>query len=213
MSKSLHKTPVLHAGLVVLGVVCLIVQVALVSRGRAEVIPAQVPASASPGLAEEPLDLRQVADYLVEAVIQVESGGNPRKIGQAGERGIMQIKRATWIHTTKRLYGQALPFGDAFDAGLNRRIGRAYLAELQAFLQENRRAWRSDERSLLLACYNAGPTRVMEARFDLRRLPTSTRSYIERATALHDYYLAEDAAKIRTLLMVQRMGVRSQAGS
>jgi soluble lytic murein transglycosylase-like protein len=203
---------VLRVGLVVLGLAAWMAQIALVSRSHAEVPSApvtrvvRVPAVEADGS----LDLRKVADYLVEAVIQVESGGDPRKIGRAGERGIMQIKRTTWIHVTKGLFGRALSFGDALDAAVNRRVGRAYLAELQKFLQEHRGEWRSDERSLLLACYNAGPTRVMEARFDPRRLPASTRSYIERATALHDYYLAENAAKIRDLLMAQR---RSEAGS
>lgn len=208
----LHKAPALRVGLVVLGLACWLAQVALVSRGEADTLPAAAFAAAPAASVstDESLDLRKVADYLVEAVIQVESGGNPRKIGRAGERGIMQIKRATWIHVTKNVFGRALSFADAFDSAVNRRIGRAYLAELQAFLQEHRGNWRSDERSLLLACYNAGPTRVMEARFDVRRLPASTRSYVERATALHDYYLAENAAKIRNLLMVQR---RVEAGS
>src|ERR1051325_2975068 len=37
-------------------------------------------------------------DYaaLVRAITAVESGGNPRAIGLAGERGLMQIKLSTW---------------------------------------------------------------------------------------------------------------------
>lgn len=146
------------------------------------------------------VDLLKVTEYLVDAVIQVESGGRPRKVGRAGERGVMQIKRSTWNQTTRRLHGRSLPFDRAFDPAANRRVGRAYMAELHAFLQEHRAQWRSDERALLLACYNAGPARVRAARFDVRRLPTSVRSYVERASALHDYYLAGDAQKIRALL-------------
>ncbi len=118
----------------------------------------------------------------------------------------MQIKRTTWRSVTRRLFGKALPFDQAFNRDLNRRVGKAYLAEIHEFLLQNRKLWRSDERSLLLACYNAGPTRVLEAHFDTRRMPASTRSYIERATALHEFYLAEDAARVRRLLFAQSRG-------
>jgi hypothetical protein len=156
---------------------------------------------------------RRVADFLVVAVVQIESDGIARKVGSAGERGLMQIKRSTWKHVTQKLYGHALPFDQAFDPAMNRRVGRAYLAELQEFLHAHKSRWRADERSLLLACYNAGPTCVMSAGFNLKRLPSSTRSYIERATALHDYYLAGDAARIRELLLVQNRIQLDIAGS
>lgn len=149
------------------------------------------------------LDPKRVADFLVVAVVQIESDGIARKVGRAGERGLMQIKRSTWQHVTKRLYGRALPFDQAFDPAINRRVGRAYLAELQAFLHANKSKWKSDERALLLACYNAGPTCVTEAGFNVKRVPASTRSYVERATALHEYYLAGAAARVRNLLLVQ----------
>ena len=149
------------------------------------------------------VDPKRVADFLVVAVAQIESDGKAKKVGRAGERGLMQIKRSTWRHVTKKLYGCALPFDQAFDPAINRRVGKAYLAELQTFLHANKAKWKSDERSLLLACYNAGPTCVMAAGFNVKRVPSSTRSYVERATALHEYYLAGAAARIRNLLLVQ----------
>jgi hypothetical protein len=142
-----------------------------------------------------------VAEYLVEAVIQVESGGRANMVGKAGERGIMQIKRATWGHVTRRMNGQPIPFDRAFDPELNRRVGRAYLAEIQQILHANRAKWKSDERSLLLACYNAGPERVKKAGYDVRRLPKSVQCYVERASALHDYYLADNAPMVREMLL------------
>jgi hypothetical protein len=145
----------------------------------------------------------RIAEYLVEAVVQVESGGDPSKIGNAGERGIMQIKRTTWIHTTKRLFGHVVHFDRAFDPTLNRRVGRAYLAEMSVFLRQYRPLWRSDERALLLACYNAGPARVLEAHFDIGQLPASTKSYVERASTLHDYYLDFDGTKLRPVQVVE----------
>jgi hypothetical protein len=159
------------------------------------------------------VDPKRVADFLVVAVAQIESDGQARKVGRAGERGLMQIKRSTWQHVTKNLYGHSLPFDKAFDPAINRRVGKAYLAELQIFLQANKARWKSDERSLLLACYNAGPSCVMAAGFNVKRVPASTRSYVERATALHEYYLAGAAARIRNLLLVQNRVLASRAES
>ena len=93
---------------------------------------------------------------------------------------------------------------------MNRRVGRAYLAELQEFLQRNKASWCADERELLLAAYNAGPARVQQAGFDLRRMPASTRSYVQRAIALHELYLADHALTVRRLLVAQ--STRSDRG-
>ena len=79
---------------------------------------------------------------------------------------------------------------------LNRHVGTAYLATLHSFLQANKDKWQADERSLLLACYNAGPQRVAAAGFSLRRLPRSTQDYVTRASALHDAQLQEHAMKL-----------------
>lgn len=153
---------------------------------------------------EMALNRQYVTDLLVEAIVQVESSGNPGCIGQAGERGLMQIKQATWNETTGRLYGRSLSFQQAFDGTLNRKVGRAYLARLYRFIHRHRAAWRSDERALLLAAYNAGPTRLRAARFDLRRLPPTTQDYVRRATALHDRMLADDAVRVQRLLLSWR---------
>jgi soluble lytic murein transglycosylase-like protein len=139
-----------------------------------------------------------VTELLVESVIQIESAGNPQTVGAAGERGLMQIMPATWQETTRDLYGRPVSFRLAFNPALNREVGTAYLATLHAFLLEHRARWRADERSLLLACYNAGPTRVLDAGFDVKRLPASTRDYVKRASTLHDALLQDHALKIET---------------
>lgn len=159
-------------------------------------------------------DVRRTTETLVDAIIQVESAENPTRVGRHGERGLMQIKRSTWAEVTRRLYGRARPFDHAFNPGFNRFIGKAYLAYLQGFLHARREDWRSDERSLLLACYNAGPKRVQQAGFDLRRLPRTTRQYVDRVTALHELYLAEDAPLVRQMLLSQaRIGRREDRSS
>jgi len=147
------------------------------------------------------LDRKLAADRLVEAIIQVESGGHAHKVGRAGERGIMQIKKSTWRETTRQMYGRSMSFDGAFNSNLNRKVGKYYLAALQAFLQQHRGKWKADERALLLACYNAGPARVRRAGFDLKKLPRTTQSYVARATALHDYLLAEQAPLLQKHLL------------
>lgn len=137
------------------------------------------------------VDTRLVANLLVESVVHIESSGNPRMVGRHGERGLMQIKAGTWADTTRDLFGKRVSFDRAFEAKLNRQVGAAYLAYLQGFLSKHRKSWKADERSLLLACYNAGPERVRQAGFDLRRLPARTKDYVKRASALHDAYLAD----------------------
>ncbi|HMP77465.1 MAG TPA: lytic transglycosylase domain-containing protein [Kiritimatiellia bacterium] len=158
-------------------------------------VPAVVPRAIEP--VQEPLDQRLIANLLVESIIQIESLGNPRMVGSKGERGLMQIMAATWSDVTRRHFGQRIGFDRAFDAQLNRQVGAAYLNDLQAFLTRHRALWKADERSLLLACYNAGPERVRQCGFDVRRLPASTRDYVQRGSALHEALLADHQISTR----------------
>lgn len=130
------------------------------------------------------------ARMFVEAIVQVESAGDPHCVGKSGERGLMQIKDGTWREMTTRLYAEPIDFSRAFEPELNREVGQAYLAHLERFLRSHRPAWRADMRTLLAASYNAGPNRVREADFDPRRLPPSTQDYARRVSALHDLFLA-----------------------
>ena len=163
--------------------------------------PAPPAAPAAPTVpVRKAVDAGQAAARLVEAVIQIESGGDPLKVGRHGERGLMQIRAGTWRDVTARLYGAPLPFDRAFEPALNRRVGAAYLAQLQDRLLARRYEWKSDERALLLAAYNAGPGRLRAARYTLERLPRSTRDYVERASALHDTLLEDSAQPVRRRL-------------
>ena len=153
----------------------------------------------APATADEPRatpdalmqDPEDIEDLLVEAVIQIESGGRADSVGRHGERGLMQIRAATWREVTRRLFGGARPFEQAFDPETNRQVGSAYLEDIGRYLDRHRPRWKSDRRSLLLACYNAGPSRVYRAGFDLARVPASTRDYVARIGALHDQLLVD----------------------
>ena len=160
-------------------------------------LPAEPPAPA----AVETADVEQNAALLVDAIIQIESNGDARMVGNHGERGLMQLKAGTWRDMTIRLFGRPLPFDRAFDPELNRRVGTAYLAFLQERILPRQAEWKSDERALLLAAYNAGPGRLARSDFDLARMPSQTRDYVERASALHDIYLEETAGSIHQRLL------------
>lgn len=168
-----------------LGVTAFRPQPAEAGRSRLPAVPA--PATT----AEAPLDAEQNAARLVDAIIQIESRGDARMVGRHGERGLMQIKAGTWRDMTTRLFGRPLSFDQAFDPALNRRVGVAYLAFLQESILPRQAEWKSDERTLLLAAYNAGPGRLRRSGFDLDRMPAQTQDYVERASALHDVYLGE----------------------
>jgi len=144
------------------------------------------PMEAIQPLRSVPLTVEENASHLVEAIIQVESGGNARKIGRHGERGLMQIRSGTWKDMTTRLFGTPLPFEKAFDPALNRRVGTAYLAWLQEKILSRRNEWQTDERSLLLGAYNAGPGRLSQSGYSLAGMPRQTRDYVAHVSALHD---------------------------
>ena len=99
-----------------------------------------------------------------------------------------------------RLFGEPRPFDQAFDPALNRRVGIAYLAFLQESILPRQAEWQADERSLLLAAYNAGPGRLRRSGFDLDRMPSQTQDYVDRAGALHDAYLGDVASVLRARL-------------
>ena len=168
---------------------------AISPRNPAPAIPRPTSAQATASL-----DAEQNADRLVDAIIQIESNGDATKVGRHGERGLMQIKASTWRDMTIRLFGEPRPFDQAFDPALNRRVGIAYLAFLQESILPRQAEWQADERSLLLAAYNAGPGRLRRSGFDLDRMPSQTQDYVDRAGALHDAYLGDVASVLRARL-------------
>jgi soluble lytic murein transglycosylase-like protein len=80
---------------------------------------------------------------LVQAVVQVESGGNPRAVSPKGARGLMQLMPSR---------AEALGVRDSFDPGANLDGGVRHLRELLSRF--------SGDLSLALAAYNAGEDAV-----------------------------------------------------
>lgn len=104
---------------------------------------------------------------LLHAVVQVESGYNPRAVSRAGAAGLMQL-----------MPGTAKRFGvsDRFDPQENLRGGASYLAWLRQHFNGNL--------ELVLAAYNAGEGAVHRHR---NQVPpyAETQLYVRRVISLY----------------------------
>jgi len=113
-------------------------------------------------LIEEHASRQSLSPDLVRAVIQAESGFNPRARSIKGAMGLMQL-----MPETAAQYGVL----NAYDPEDNIRAGTAYLASLMQRYD--------DDESLALAAYNAGPGAVDKYG---RTVPPyrETRNYVAR---------------------------------
>ncbi len=116
------------------------------------------------GIIEKHAATYSVSPQLVRAVIQVESGFNPKAVSAKGAMGLMQLMPSTAIEMGVR---------NPFDPDENIRAGVAYLRQLL-----NRYP---GDLQLALAAYNAGPEKV--ARYGSRVPPfRETRRYVSQVT-------------------------------
>ncbi|RQS11253.1 lytic transglycosylase domain-containing protein [Burkholderia sp. Bp8998] len=113
-----------------------------------------------------------VPPELLRAVIDVESGYNPRAVSDKGALGLMQLMP----ETARRFSG-----GDMFDPRDNVLTGARYLRFLLTLFKENV--------ELTLAAYNAGENAVIRAGYRIPSLP-QTREYVPRVLARYKRLLA-----------------------
>jgi soluble lytic murein transglycosylase-like protein len=112
-------------------------------------------------------DVYGVERELVHAVIEVESGGNPRAISNAGAAGVMQLMPAT---------AAAFRVRNRFDVEDNVRAGVAYLAWLRDLCGGDRR--------LMMASYIAGQNRVLRLGLDFT-YSSEVHDYVTRVAYLY----------------------------
>ncbi len=105
-----------------------------------------------------------IPEHWIGAVMDQESGGNPRALSRAGAMGLMQIMPATWDMLAAR-HGLG---SDPYEPRDNIMAGAAYLREMH------------DRYGMvgMLAAYNAGPGRYEAYLRFGRPLPAETRAYL-----------------------------------
>jgi soluble lytic murein transglycosylase-like protein len=137
-------------------------------RARAAVSRARPVPPAELALLIERYSTRHDLDpRLVRAVIEAESGYNPRARSHKGAMGLMQLMPAT---------ARSLAVSDPYDPEQNVRGGTAYLRRLMD---------RYGQTELALAAYNAGPEAV--DRYGGVPPYRETRTYIERVLGLYGH--------------------------
>ena len=122
------------------------------------------------GLAGRYAEDYNIDEELVRAVIQVESGWDPRAVSSKGARGLMQLMPGT---------ADMLGVDDPFDPEQNIGGGVKYLADLTDKY--------NGDIEKALAAYNAGPTRV-----DSGRIPEASSRYVRNVMALYRRYREEE---------------------
>ena len=111
-----------------------------------------------------------IDEELIRAVIQVESGWNPKSVSSKGARGLMQLMPGT---------ANMLGVEDPFDPEQNIGGGVKYLSDLTDKY--------NGDIEKALAAYNAGPTRI-----DSGRIPEASSRYVRNVMALYRRYREED---------------------
>lgn len=151
-----------------------------------------------PPLAAQHYDVRAFGDFVAEAsqrfgisstwilaVMQRESGGNPRAASPAGAMGLMQIMPATWAELRAQ-YGLG---SDPYDPHDNILAGAAYLREMHDRYGSPG----------FLAAYNAGPDRYEAYLSNRQSLPIETRDYVAAvAPPVGDEKAADPAVTVAT---------------
>ncbi|GEM_PF-1290155 len=116
-------------------------------------------------------DERDVDPALVMAIIQVESSFSPLALSPRGAMGLMQINPITAQH---------LGLADPLDPESNLEAGILYLTKLREHFK--------GDLDLMLAAYNAGPTRVA-AVGGIPNIP-ETKRYVKAVRKKIDYFRA-----------------------
>ena len=135
-------------------------------------------------------------DLLVACVIEVESGGNPNAVSNAGAIGLMQITPIVlqeWNQYQKSLqinlyydersrlmmYKNLYKKKNLFDSSINYEIGTWYLYRLQYH-------YKCPTIECILAGYNGGITRLKKNNWDISKMPKETKEYVKKVMKLYE---------------------------
>ena len=121
--------------------------------------------------------LHAVTPGQVEAIISVESSGNPKAIGRLGERGLCQFFPAAWADTTAYRSRHGLPTYGYYSWALDEGVGREYATSWLTLIEERLKARLGRKPTIgeVYAAHQLGFGGFASKGFDLRRCPTITR--------------------------------------
>jgi hypothetical protein len=126
--------------------------------------------------------LHAITPGQVEAVIFVESSGNPKAIGRLGERGLAQFFPAAWADTTAYRARHGLPTYGYSTWATDEGVGREYATSWLTLLEERLTTALGRQPTLgeVYAAHQLGFAGFKAKGFDLRKCPTITRVVVAR---------------------------------
>lgn len=113
---------------------------------------------------------REGREAFLRAIAEVETGGNARKVGRLGERGLFQFRQATWRQHTTQSFRDAHTPAVAYDIA-----SRHYDWILHELERNGKRA----TPFMVAAAWNSGVNRVVSG-----RIPSVSRDYAQRVVNL-----------------------------
>ncbi len=130
----------------------------------------------------------EVPDYItpkfVRTQVWAESNDYAKAIGKAGERGLMQIMPDTWKKLELKLNFKK----NAFNPEKNIYAGVKHLLSIDRQLRKRNSRWEKlneeEKIRLLAATYNCGIGGIMKAKYNLKRVPESTKAYVRHIEKL-----------------------------
>ena len=129
----------------------------------------------------------QVTKAMVDVVTSLEHDPR-RQVSSKGATGVMQIMGPTWEEINRKHFGGKYPYRQyARNKGVNKAFGEIHLKNIKDYLDQHRSEWKTDQASLILACYHGGIGNVTLAKFDreiIRRKMPATYDYMVRGTNL-----------------------------
>jgi hypothetical protein len=125
--------------------------------------------------------LPAVTPAQVDAIIRVESAGNPRAIGRLGERGLCQFFPAAWADTSRWRRVHGLPVY-SYDLALDPIAGHDYATSWLTYIEERltKALGRVPTTGEIYAAHQLGFAGFKAKGFDLARCPAITRVVVAR---------------------------------
>jgi hypothetical protein len=111
-----------------------------------------------------------------DAIIRVESSGNPAAVGRLGERGLCQFFPAAWADTSRWRKAHGLPVY-SYDLAHDHEAGLAYASSWLSMLEDRLTTAMHRRPTIgeLYAAHQLGFSGFRSKGFDLSRCPTITK--------------------------------------